>query len=140
VYGWREFQLEERMTRRAIVDAPGLGKALGPYSRAAWAGNILYLAGQLGVDPATNTLVEGGAGPETEQIMKGIAAVLGVAGLTMANVVKANVYLTDMADFAAMNKVYETYFEAPYPARTTVGIKALPAGAHVEIEVVASAA
>jgi 2-iminobutanoate/2-iminopropanoate deaminase len=130
--------LEECMTRRAIVDAPGLGKALGPYSRAAWAGNILYLAGQLGVDPATNKLVEGGAGPETEQIMKGIVAVLGVAGLTMANVVKANVYLTDMADFAAMNKVYETYFEAPYPARTTIGISALPAGAHVEIEVIAS--
>jgi 2-iminobutanoate/2-iminopropanoate deaminase len=126
------------MTRRAIVDAPGLGKALGPYSRAVWAGDILYLAGQLGVDPATNTLVEGGAGPETEQIMKGIAAVLGVAGLSMANVIKANVYLTDMADFAAMNKVYETYFEAPYPARTTIGISALPAGAHVEIEVVAA--
>ncbi len=126
------------MTRRAIVDAPGLGKALGPYSRAAWAGNILYLAGQLGVDPATNTLVEGGAGPETEQILKGIAAVLGVAGLSLANVVKANVYLTDMADFAAMNKVYETFFEAPYPARTTIGVSALPAGAHVEIEVVAA--
>ena len=63
------------MTRRAIVDAPGLGKALGPYSRAVWAGNILYLAGQLGIDPATNKLVEGGAGPETEQLMKGIVAV-----------------------------------------------------------------
>ncbi len=128
------------MTRRAIIDAPGLGKAIGPYSRAAWAGDILYLAGQLGLDPATNKLVEGGAGPETEQIMKGIAAVLGVAGLSMANVVKANVYLTGMADFEAMNKVYETYFEAPYPARTTIGISALPAGAHVEIEVVASKA
>jgi 2-iminobutanoate/2-iminopropanoate deaminase len=133
-------QEEDGMTRRAIVDAPGLGKALGPYSRAVWAGDILYLAGQLGVDPATNALVEGGAGPETEQIMTGIAAVLSVAGLNMANVIKANVYLTNMADFAAMNKVYETYFEAPYPARTTIGISALPAGAHVEIEVVAAKA
>ena len=127
------------MTRRAIVDAPGLGKALGPYSRAVWAGNILYLAGQLGIDPATNKLVEGGAGPETEQLLKGVAAVLGAAGLSMANVIKSNVYLTDMKDFAAMNKVYETFFEEPYPARTTVGIAALPAGAHVEIEVVAAA-
>ena len=128
------------MTRRAIVDAPGLGKALGPYSRAVWAGDILYLAGQLGIDPATNKLVEGGAGPETEQLMKGIVAVLGVAGLSMADVIKSNVYLTDVNDFAAMNKVYETYFEAPYPARTTVAVAALPGGAHVEIEVVAATA
>ena len=84
--------------------------------------------------------MEGGAAPETDQIFKGISAVLGAAGLSLANVVKANVYLTDMNDFAAMNKVYETFFEAPYPARTTVGIAALPGGAHVEIEVVATAA
>jgi len=127
------------MTRRAIVDAPGLGKALGPYSRAVWAGNILYLSGQLGSDPATGKLVEGGAGPETEQILKGIAAVLGVAGLSQANVVKANVYLTDINDFAAMNKIYETFFSEPYPARTTIAVAALPGGAHVEIEVVATA-
>ena len=128
------------MTRRAIVDAPGLGKALGPYSRAVWAGNILYLSGQLGSDPATGKLVEGGAGPETEQILKGIAAVLGVAGLSLANVVKANVYLTDINDFAAMNKVYETFFSEPYPARTTIAVAALPGGAHVEIEVVVATA
>jgi len=128
------------MTRRAIVDAPGLGKALGPYSRAVWAGDTLFLAGQLGIDPATNKLVEGGAASETGQIFKGISAVLGAAGLSLANVVKANVYLTDMNDFAAMNKVYETFFEAPYPARTTIGVAALPGGAHVEIEVVAMAA
>ena len=132
--------LEDDMTRRAIVDAPGLGKALGPYSRAVWAGNTLFLAGQLGIDPLTNKLVEGGAGPETGQIFAGIEAVLGAAGLSLANVVKANVYLTDMNDFAAMNEVYEAFFEAPYPARTTVGIAALPGGAHVEIEMVATAA
>jgi 2-iminobutanoate/2-iminopropanoate deaminase len=134
-----EASLEIAMTRRAIVDAPGLGKALGPYSRAVWAGNILYLSGQLGSDPATGKLVEGGVGPETEQILKGIAAVLGVAGLNLANVVKANVYLTDINDFAAMNKVYETFFSEPYPARTTIAVAALPGGAHVEIEVVATA-
>jgi 2-iminobutanoate/2-iminopropanoate deaminase len=127
------------MTRCAVNDVPVLGKVLGPYSRAVWAGNTLFLSGQLGMDPATNKLVEGGVAAETEQLLKGVAAVLEVAGLTMGDVVKANVFLTDMGDFAAMNKVYETFFEAPYPARSTIGIAALPAGAHVEIEFVAIA-
>ncbi len=127
------------MTRRAVNDVPALGKVLGPYSRAVWAGDILYLAGQLGIDPATGKLVEGGVGAETEQLLKGISAVLAAAGLSMGDVVKANVFLTDMNDFAAMNKVYETFFEAPYPARSTIAVAALPGGGHVEIEFVASA-
>ncbi len=118
---------------------PALGPVLGPYSRAVWAGNILYIAGQLGIGPATGKLVEGGAGAETEQLLKGLSAVLAAAGLSMGDVVKANVFLTDMSDFAAMNKVYETFFEAPYPARSTIGVAALPAGARVEIELVAAA-
>jgi len=128
------------MTRRVVNDVPALGRVLGPYSRAAWAGDILYLSGQLGMDPATNKLVEGGVAAETELLLKGVSAVLSAAGLTMGDVVKANVFLTDMNDFAAMNKVYETFFEAPYPARSTIGIAALPGGAHVEIEFVATAA
>ncbi len=128
------------MTRRAVNDVPALGKVLGPYSRAVWAGDILYMAGQLGIDPATNKLVEGGVAAETEQLLKGLAAVLAAAGLSMGDVIKANVFLTDMNGFAAMNKVYETFFEAPYPARSTIGVAALPGGAHVEIELVASAA
>ena len=128
------------MTRRVVNDVPALGKVLGPYSRAAWAGEILYLSGQLGMDPATNKLVEGGVAAETEQLLKGVSAVLSAAGLSMGDVVKANVFLTDMNDFAAMNKVYETFFEAPYPARSTIGVAALPGGAHVEIEFVATAA
>jgi 2-iminobutanoate/2-iminopropanoate deaminase len=131
-------ELEDAMARRAIVDAPGLGKALGPYSRAVWAGNILYLSGQTGADPASGALVAGGAGAETEQILKGLAAVLGAAGLGMENVIKANVFLTDIKDFAAMNAVYEKHFGDPRPARTTVAVAALPGGAHVEIEVVAA--
>lgn len=126
------------MARRAIVDAPGLGKALGPYSRAVWAGDILYLSGQTGADPVTGKIVEGGAGAETEQVLKGLSAVIGAAGLSMADVVKANVYLTDIQDFAAMNKVYETFFDQPRPARTTIAVSALPGGAHVEIELVAA--
>ncbi len=128
------------MTRRVVNDVPALGKVLGPYSRAAWAGDILYLSGQLGQDPATGKMVEGGVAAETEQLLKGVSAVLSAAGLSMGDVVKANVFLTDMNDFAAMNKVYETFFEAPYPARSTIGVAALPAGAHVEIEFVATAA
>ena len=128
------------MTRRVVNDVPALGKVLGPYSRAAWAGDILYLSGQLGMDPATNKLVEGGVAAETEQLLKGVSEVLKTAGLGMGDVVKANVFLTDMNDFAAMNKVYETFFEAPYPARSTIGVAALPGGAHVEIEFVATAA
>jgi 2-iminobutanoate/2-iminopropanoate deaminase len=128
------------MPRRAINDVPSLGKALGPYSRAAWAGDLLYLAGQLGIDPATGKLATGGVAAETEQLLKGLSMVLNAAGLGMGDVVKANVYLTDMNEFANMNKVYESFFEAPYPARTTVAVAALPGGGHVEIELVASAA
>ena len=128
------------MTRRVVNDVPALGKVLGPYSRAAWAGDILYLSGQLGSDPTTNKLVEGGVAAETEQLLKGVSEVLKTAGLSMGDVVKANVFLTDMNDFAAMNKVYETFFEAPYPARSTIGVAALPGGAHVEIEFLATAA
>jgi 2-iminobutanoate/2-iminopropanoate deaminase len=126
------------MSRRAINDVPSIGKALGPYSRAVWAGNLLYLSGQLGIDPATGKLAEGGVAAETQQLLKGLSAVLSAAGLSMGDVVKANVYLTDMGEFAAMNKVYESFFEAPYPARTTVAVAALPGGGHVEIELVAS--
>lgn len=127
------------MFRRAINEGPGVTKALGPYSRAVWVGDVLYLSGQTGVDPATGSLVGGGAAAETEQVLKGLSAVLAAAGLSAANVVKANVYLTNMQDFAAMNKVYEGFFDAPRPARTTVAVAALPGGAHVEIEFIASA-
>ena len=127
------------MTRRAINDVPSLGKVLGPYSRAVWAGNLLYLSGQLGIDPATGKLVEGGVAAETQQLLKGLSTVLEAAGLSLRDAIKANVYLTDMNEFGAMNKVYETFFEAPYPARTTVAVAALPGGGHVEIELVAAA-
>ncbi len=125
------------MARRAIVNAPGLAKALGPYSRAVWAGDLLYLSGQTGTDPATGQLVSGGVAQQTEQVLKGLSAVLKEAGLSMADVVKANVYLTDINDFAIMNKVYEGFFDDPRPARTTVAVAALPGGARVEIELVA---
>ncbi|MCL6527302.1 MAG: RidA family protein [Thermaceae bacterium] len=125
------------MPRQAITEAPGSPAAVGPYSKAVRTGNLLYLSGQTPIDPATGKLVEGDVGRQTEQVFKNLEAVLKGAGLSLDQVIKANVYLTDMADFAAMNAVYAGMFQPPYPARTTVAVAALPLGCKVEIEVVA---
>lgn len=112
--------------------------AVGPYSQAVDADPLVYLAGQTPIDPATGKLVEGGIAEQTERVFDNLFAVLAAAGLTPADVVKVNCYLTDLAnDFAGMNAVYATRFEAPYPARTTIGVAALPVGASVEIELIA---
>ena len=124
------------MARKAIEIENAALKNL-PFSPAVKAGKFLYLSGQVGVDPATGALVKGGAAAETEQILKNIAVVLAAAGKTLADVVKANVYLADMQDYAAMNEAYAKGFETPFPARTSVGVAALPLGARVEIEAVA---
>ena len=114
---------------------------IGPYSQGILVdGKFLYTAGQGPMDPATGKIVDGGIKEQTRQVMKNLEAILEAGGTSLASVIKTTVFLKDMNDFAAMNKIYETFFEAPYPARTTVGISALPGGAHVEIEVVATAA
>ncbi len=123
------------MTREA-VSAPG-ASAIGPYSHAVWAGKRLYLSGQTPLDPGTGELVQGDVGAQTEQCFRNLFAVLQAAGLSQKDVVKVNVYLTDMADFAAMNTVYATMFKQPYPARTTVAVAGLPRGARIEIEMIA---
>jgi 2-iminobutanoate/2-iminopropanoate deaminase len=124
------------MTRKAIIiDNPALRDL--PFSPAVKAGKLFYVSGQVGLDPASASLVAGGAAAETEQVLKNLALVLAAAGKSLADVVKANVYLVDMADYSAMNAAYAKAFEAPYPARTCVGVAALPLGARVEIEVVA---
>jgi 2-iminobutanoate/2-iminopropanoate deaminase len=125
------------MTRRAVT-AEGAA-VVGPYSQGVRAGELVFLSGQTPLDPATGRLVEGGIGAQTEQCFKNLLAVLRAAGLGPDAVVKVNVFLTDMADFAAMNEVYARQFERPYPARSTVGVAALPLGAGVEIELVARA-
>jgi 2-iminobutanoate/2-iminopropanoate deaminase len=125
------------VARRAIAsdDAP---KALGPYSQAVVSDPFVFLAGQTPVDPATGQLVDGGITEQAEQVFANLTAVLVEAGLSLDDVVKVNVYLTDIAnDFAALNAVYATKFSAPYPARTTVCVAGLPMGACVEIEMVA---
>src|SRR5687768_6846030 len=118
------------MPRKHVESTRG-PKALGPYSAAIWAGDLLYLSGQTPVDPATGELVKGDVEAQTHRAFDNLAAVLVDAGLTMDDVIKCNVYLTDMDDFASMNAAYSTRFAKPYPARTTVAVRALPRGAKV---------
>jgi 2-iminobutanoate/2-iminopropanoate deaminase len=124
------------MPRKTVESQHG-PRAIGPYSHAVWAGDILYLSGQTPIDPSTNQLVTGDIAAQTQRVFDNLQAVLVDAGLTIDDVVKCNVYLTAMRDFAGMNAVYQTRFVAPYPARTTVAVAELPLGALVEIEVVA---
>ena len=123
------------MTRKAF-SSPG-AVAVGPYSHAVEAGDVVYLSGQTPLDPATGALVQGGIGAQTERCFQNLLGVLAAAGLAPDDVVKVNVYLVDMSDFAAMNAVYERRFARPFPARTTIGVAALPLGARIEIELVA---
>ena len=123
------------MTRQTVQN-PNAPTA-GPYSHGVWAGDLFYLSGQAGVDPATGKLVQGDTAVQTGQCFKNLFSVLAAAGLTPQQVIKANVYLVDMNDFSAMNAVYAALFDKPYPARTTVGVAALPLGARVEIELIA---
>src|ERR1700678_3092498 len=124
------------MTRRT-VSTDKIAPAVGPFSAAVWAGELLYLSGQVGVDPASDALVGDDVAAQTAQIFKNAQVVLEAAGKSLNDVVKANVYLANMADFTAMNAAYATFFAKPYPARTTIGVAALPLGAKVEIEFVA---
>lgn len=110
--------------------------ALGPYSQAVVAGEMVYLSGQGGINPETGKLVEGGVVAEAKQIMKNIGVVLEAAGTSFENVVKTTVFLADMGDFAAFNEVYAEYFTTK-PARSCVAVKTLPAGFAAEVEVVA---
>jgi 2-iminobutanoate/2-iminopropanoate deaminase len=118
----------------ATSDAPA---AVGPYSQAVSAGDLLFCAGQIPLDPVTGALVEGDVTAQTTRVLENVRAVLAASEMTFANVVKTTVFLTDLADFAAMNTVYANYFAEPFPARSTVQVAALPRGASVEIEVTA---
>jgi 2-iminobutanoate/2-iminopropanoate deaminase len=118
----------------STAQAPG---AIGPYSQAIQAGDFLYVSGQIPLDPATGQIVAGGIAEQTHQVLKNLGAVLAAAGVSFGQAVKTTVYLQDMADFAAMNEIYGTYFSAPAPARATIQAAALPRGVRVEIDVVA---
>ncbi|MBL0938741.1 MAG: RidA family protein [Gemmatimonadaceae bacterium] len=112
-------------------------KAIGPYAQANWAGDLLYCSGQTPIDPAIGALIDGDVEAQTHRCFDNLQAVVESAGLTMDDVVKCNVYLVDMGDFAAMNRAYAARFVAPYPSRTTVAVAGLPLNARVEIELIA---
>jgi 2-iminobutanoate/2-iminopropanoate deaminase len=126
------------MTKQAVrtekAPAPFQG---APYSQGIVAGDLVFVSGQLGIDPAGGHVVEGGIVEQTEQTMKNLAAVLEEAGSSLEHAVMVSIFLVDLADFQAMNEVYARHLSEPYPARATVQIAALPSGARVEIAVVA---
>jgi 2-iminobutanoate/2-iminopropanoate deaminase len=111
--------------------------AIGPYSQGVVSAGHLFTAGQIALDPATMVLVEGGVAEQTERVLENLRAILAAAGTDLSRVVKATVFLTDMADFQAMNDVYTRAFGSHRPARSTVAVAGLPKGARVEIDVVA---
>jgi 2-iminobutanoate/2-iminopropanoate deaminase len=123
---------------RAPVRSARAPLPVGPYSQAVRAGDTLWLSGQVGLDPTTGALVEGGVEAQTARAIDHLQAVLQAAGLDLVDVVEVQVFLADMGDFAAMNGIYATRFPSPAPARTTGGVAALPLGAAVEIRAVAS--
>ena len=126
------------MTKTAIV-SPKLTPPVGPFSQAVKCQGFIYLSGQVGLDPATGKLVPGGVAAEAEQVFKNLGAVLEAAGKSFADVVQVRVFLTNISDYAAVNAIYAKQFSQPYPARTAVGVAALPLGASFEADLVASA-
>jgi 2-iminobutanoate/2-iminopropanoate deaminase len=124
------------MTRHAVTTS-GAPAAIGPYSQGIVSGDLIFCSGQLGLDPATGDLVEGGVEAQTERALRNLASVLDAAGASIADVVKTTVFLADIDDFAAVNAVYARHMPDPAPARSTFAVGALPKGGLVEIEAIA---
>jgi len=122
---------------RQAVSTPSAPAAIGPYSQAVRAGSLLFVSGQIALDPETGTMVEGDVTVQTHRVFRNLAAILEAAGSSLDRVVRVGVFLADMNDFAAMNDVYATYFTNPAPARATIQAARLPRDAKVEIDVVA---
>jgi 2-iminobutanoate/2-iminopropanoate deaminase len=118
--------------------SPNAPKAIGPYSPAVRAGQLLFISGQVPIDPATGSLVSGDIRTETRRVMDNLGALLTAGGLDFSAVVRTTVFLADINDFAAMNEVYASYFHEPFPARATVQVARLPRDARVEIDVIAT--
>jgi 2-iminobutanoate/2-iminopropanoate deaminase len=124
------------MTTRQAVTSAGAPAAIGPYSQAIAVDETVYCSGQIGLDPVTGELADG-VEAQAERALRNLIAVLDAAGVTIADVVKTTIFLTDMGDFAAVNAVYATFVPDPPPARSTVAVAALPKGALVEVEAIA---
>jgi len=125
------------MSEKRIVATATAPAAIGPYSQAVWAADLLFTSGQLPADPITGQIVPGNAADQARQALQNVRAVLEAAGLTMAHVVKATVYIKDMNDFQGINEAYASFFDQPCPARSCVEVARLPKDALVEIEVIA---
>jgi 2-iminobutanoate/2-iminopropanoate deaminase len=123
---------------RHAVTTPSAPKAIGPYSQAVRAGALLFVSGQVPIDPATGQIIDGDIAAQTHRVFQNIGEILKAGGASFDHVVRTTVFLADMNDFAAMNDVYATYFTAPAPARATVEVSRLPRDARVEIDVIAS--
>jgi 2-iminobutanoate/2-iminopropanoate deaminase len=128
---------EDRSMPRTAFTSPNAATA-GPYSHAVAAHGLVYLSGQTPIDPATGQLVQGSVADQTHRCLANLFAVLDGVGLSGDDVIKVQVYLTDMNDFPEMNRVYAEYFTPPYPARTTIGVASLPLGARIEIGMIAA--
>ena len=131
-------QDHEGRVKQAVssADAP---KAIGPYSPAVRAGQLVFISGQVPIDPSSGNLIDGDIAAQTRRALDNLGALLKAAGLSYANVVRTTVFLADMNDFSAMNQAYATFFSEPYPARSTVQVSRLPKDARVEIDVIAVA-
>jgi 2-iminobutanoate/2-iminopropanoate deaminase len=124
------------MPKKAITTPKA--KAIGPYSAAVESGDLVFVSGQIPLDSGTGKLVEGDIAAQARQSLENLKTILGAAGLSFAHVVKTTIFLTSMGDFAAVNEVYKSFVGEPYPARSTIAVAALPMGAKVEIEMIAS--
>lgn len=122
------------MSNRAAIHTENAPAAIGPYSQAIKAGNTIYLSGQIPLDPATMTLVEGGIEVQARRVFENMAAVCKAAGGSLGDMVKLNLYLTDLANFDAVNEAMKEFFDAPYPARAAIGISQLPKNSLLEAE------
>ncbi|HET6925305.1 MAG TPA: RidA family protein [Hyphomicrobiaceae bacterium] len=123
------------MAKKAVTTPKA--RAIGPYSAAIESGELVFVSGQIPLDPVAGKLVEGDIAAQTRQSLENLKTILAAAGLTFAHVVKTTIFLTSMHDFAAVNDVYRSYMGEPYPARSTIAVAALPMGANVEIEMIA---
>jgi len=122
---------------KKIISTANAPKAVGPYSQAVWANDLLFISGQIPIDPETGVFVSDDVTEQTQQVFMNLRAILQEAGLDFGNIVKATVYLADMNDFAVMNEVYTSFFEKDFPARAAFQVVKLPLGAKVEIEAIA---
>jgi len=123
---------------KQAISSPNAPKAIGPYSPAVRAGQLLFVSGQVPIDPSTGDMIAGDIAVQTRRVLDNVGALLLAGGRSFADVVRTTVFLADMNDFAAMNEVYGKYFSDPYPARATVEVARLPKDARVEIDVIAT--